>query len=76
MKFEIVFRGKLIGDVTKKQAIVRLAKLFKTEPARLVKLFSGERVILKKGLDREVADKYRSVLRKAGMAVSVVIGQP
>lgn len=76
MSFEIVFRGKLIGEVTREQAIVRLAKLFKTEPARVAKLFSGQRVTLKKGLDRETADKYRTVLRKAGMAVSIVSVEP
>lgn len=76
MKYDIVFRGKLASGFDREQAMANLARLFKSDAARVAPLFSGKRVTIKKGVDRETGDKYRSALRKAGLMVALVRQAP
>ncbi|MEM6574150.1 MAG: hypothetical protein AAF736_07765 [Pseudomonadota bacterium] len=70
--YQIVFRGRVAPGTAPEQARENLAKLFKAQPEQVEKLFDGRRQVLKKGLEREAADRYRAALRKAGLIVSVV----
>ncbi len=70
--FQVVFRGKTVSELSEEQVAVRLAALFKREPAAMRSLFDGERKILKRGLSRDKANHYREVLKKAGALVAVV----
>jgi hypothetical protein len=70
--FDIVFQGKLVAGVDAGQARADLARLFKTDPARIERLFSGQRVLLKKGLDATSADNYRRALAQAGAEVELI----
>ena len=71
--YQIVFRGRIVPGVDEQTARATLARLFKTDIASIERLFNGQRQILKKGLAREQADKYRAALRGAGLMVSVVL---
>ncbi|WP_461481495.1 hypothetical protein [Porticoccus sp.] len=70
-RYEVVFRG----DVVPGQAIVevkqRLAELFAAEPARIDGMFSGRPVVVKRNLDRELAQRYQASMRKAGAVVDI-----
>lgn len=70
--FDVVFRGHLAAGADEADVKAALARLFKSTPAQIERLFSGKRVVIKKNLDREQADKYREVLRNAGAKVSLV----
>ena len=70
--YQIVFRGRVAPGHDEATARANMAKLFKVDAERVDQLFSGGRQVLKRGLDRESADRYRGVLRKAGVIVSIV----
>lgn len=70
--YQVVFRGRLVPGQDPDLVKQNLAKLFKVDEARIGQMFSGKRQVLKKGLDRETADKYRALLKKAGAIVAVV----
>lgn len=70
--FNVVFKGELVKGATAEQVKNNIAKLFKADPAKLEHLFAGGAVIIKKGLDLAGADKYESVLRRAGAIIELV----
>ncbi|MCR8923294.1 hypothetical protein NO559_10950 [Dasania sp. GY-MA-18] len=67
--YDVYFTGKLVDEVTPEQAQQAVAKLFKTQPAKISHLFNGQTHVLKRGLDKESALKYKSALRKAGLSI-------
>lgn len=71
-QFNVIFKGDLVKGASVEQVKNNLAKLFKADPAKLDHLFAGKAVIIKKGLDLAGADKYESVLRRAGAIVELV----
>lgn len=71
-KFNVIFKGDLVKGASVEQVKNNLAKLFKADPAKLDHLFAGKAVIIKKGLDLAGADKYESVLRRAGAIVELM----
>jgi hypothetical protein len=64
--YDIVFSGAVAPDRKLAQVKLELARLFKTDSAAVERLFCGRPVIIKKGLDRPTAEKYKAVLEKAG----------
>ena len=70
--YEVVFRGKLVRGMTQPQVVANLARLFKTSPERIERLFSGGRHVLKSGLTEAQAHRYRQALKQAGAIVVVV----
>lgn len=70
--FAIVFRGRLQTGADPAEVRANLAKLFNIDAARVEQMFSGQPVIIKKGLDLLAADKYKAVLAKAGALVDAI----
>jgi hypothetical protein len=64
--FDIVFRGQIIKSVEIEEVKTNLAALFKSSPEDIDKLFTGNEVSIKRGLDYMTAMKYQSSLKKAG----------
>lgn len=64
--YDIVFSGAVAPGRELAAVKLELARLFKTDTAAIERLFCGRPVIIKKGLDRQTADKYRAVMEKAG----------
>jgi len=64
--FEVVFDGKLVEGASVDQVKQNVATLFRVEVAKVERLFSGERVVIKKGIDEAAAKKYQLALLKAG----------
>ncbi|NVJ51365.1 MAG: hypothetical protein HWE11_13325, partial [Gammaproteobacteria bacterium] len=68
-KFDIVFAGRIVPSKTEAEVKQNLARLFKTQPENIERLFSGQEVSIKKGLDYAQAMKYQSALKQAGALV-------
>lgn len=71
-QYQVVFRGGIAPDAHIEEVKANLAKLFKTDDARIERLFSGKAVVLKKNLRKEDGERYRILLEKAGALCDVV----
>src|SRR5690606_7638217 len=68
--FDAYLTGELTPGTTPDAAALRLAHLFKSKPEAVSKLLTGKPQLLKRGLTREAALKYRHALQQAGVAVT------
>lgn len=71
-RFDVVFSGKLQAGVDAAQVRENLARLFKTESAKLAHLFTGQAVPIKRGVDAATALQYQAALAKAGALVELI----
>ncbi len=69
--FEIAFQGEIIDGADLEQVKLRLGQMFKADAERVQKMFSGQRVTIKKQADAGMVAKYRAAFEKAG-AVCIV----
>lgn len=69
--FDIVFRGDIVLGHSIADVKARLGQLFKIDAAKVETLFSGGAMPLKRNLDQATAEKYRTVLTKAGAQVQL-----
>ena len=65
--YQIVVTGELVDGAYLPEVKVKLAALFKMPAEKLDPLFSGKRVVIKKGLEAEAAGKYVAAVRAAGL---------
>jgi hypothetical protein len=68
--YDVYLTGKLAADVTIDTASQRLAALFKSTPAAMAGMLNGKPQLLKRGVDKATALKYREALQKAGVEVA------
>ena len=68
--YQIVVTGELLDGAYLPEVKVKLAALFKTPAEKLDPLFSGKRVVIKKGLGAEAAEKYVAAVRSVGLVCS------
>ncbi|MEE4360020.1 MAG: hypothetical protein V2I63_00700 [Pseudomonadales bacterium] len=69
--FEVLFRGEIYASVDPVQARTDMARLFRQQPERVMRLFDGRVWVLKDGLDRETAERYQVELAKIGLISEV-----
>ena len=69
--FDIVFFGILQPGKDKEAVMQNMAKLFKTEPARLAPYFAGGRKVIKGNVDAATADKYQAALENVGLVIKL-----
>lgn len=65
-RFKIVFDGELMPEVALETAKDNLARLFKSDRARINSLFSGSPIAIKRDLHESEADQYLAALQRAG----------
>lgn len=70
-KFEVAFSGEIADGADLEQVKVRVGQMFKADASKLAHLFSGKRVVIKKDIDHQTAEKYRTALNKAGALCEV-----
>jgi len=73
--YDIFFAAQLVDGFDHADVRDNLAKLFKANDATLEKLFSGKPQLIKRGIDKAGALKYKAALQKAG-AIALVRAQP
>ncbi len=69
--FEIAFEGEIVAGADLETVKLRIGQMFKADAERVQKLFSGQRVTIKKQADAGMVAKYRAAFEKAG-AVCIV----
>ncbi|WPL18523.1 Tfp pilus assembly protein, major pilin PilA [Thiorhodovibrio winogradskyi] len=70
--FDVLFSGDLAGSASSEHVKQRLAQMFKLNEASVERLFSGQRVFVKRGLDHATAERFREVFNQAGALAEVV----
>jgi hypothetical protein len=66
MLFEVAFSGQIHNDAELDEVKAHIARMFKADEATIARLFSGKRIVIKKNLTAEAADKYSIAFTKAG----------
>jgi uncharacterized protein YdgA (DUF945 family) len=64
--YKVVFSGQIQEGADLEVVKARIAKMFKANEATIERLFSGKRIVIKKDLSAEAADKYSIAFTKAG----------
>lgn len=72
--YKVIFSGAIAPGAEPEKVKRNVAALFKVPPERIVPLFSGKPVVLKKNLDKATALKYIVALKRAGALARVVDG--
>ncbi|MCK5639998.1 MAG: hypothetical protein KAJ19_04350, partial [Gammaproteobacteria bacterium] len=70
--FAVAFSGQLVEGADPAQVRTNLAQLFKLDATKVEHLFSGKRVVIKKGVDQQTAGKYKLALHKAGAVAEII----
>jgi len=65
--YQIVVTGELVEGTYLPDVKTKLAALFKTPSEKLDPLFSGKRVVIKKGLGEDAARQYQAAVQRAGL---------
>ena len=65
-QFEIAFSGQIREGADLQEVKARIGKMFKADGAKLDRLFSGQRIVIKANVDQQTAQKYQSALLSAG----------
>ncbi len=65
-KYDLIFEGKVAEGQNRSAVAKNLMNLLKTDQDGVKRLFSGEPAVIKKGMDRETAMKYKQAVNKAG----------
>mgnify|MGYP001812321289 FL=1 len=71
-EYQVVFRGKIVPGMRSEDVKANLVSVFKTDDARIERLFSGKTMVLKKGLERAEGERYCALLEKAGALCELV----
>jgi TM2 domain-containing membrane protein YozV/Tfp pilus assembly major pilin PilA len=74
--YRIIFEGKIVEGFDEDTAKANLQRLFKTDRASVEKLFSGKRVVLKKGITAAEVQNYHGALNNAGLRFTAEAEQP
>jgi hypothetical protein len=70
-RFDIYFAGELLPDHAPEAVRQWLGAQFKLQGAALERLFSGQPVRIKQGVDPDTAGRYRAAFRKAGALLDI-----
>jgi len=64
--YEVTFSGEIQQGARLDEVKARIARMFKADEVTIARLFSGKRIVIKKNLSAEAADKYSIAFTKAG----------
>lgn len=65
-RFNVVFAGETVAGADPARVRENLAAAFRMDVSKVEALFSGKRVVVKKGADQATAMKFRAVMKQAG----------
>ena len=69
--FDVVFFGILQPGKDKESVMQNMAKLFKTDAAKLTPYFAGGRKVIKGKINATSADKYKTALENVGLVIKI-----
>ncbi len=70
-QFDIFFSGQMIEGEAEDEVRTKVGRIFKANSKQLERLFSGQAVKIKSGVDLDSAVKYRIAFRNAGALVDI-----
>ncbi|MEC5384226.1 hypothetical protein VVD49_00755 [Uliginosibacterium sp. H3] len=73
VSFKVVFWGKTIKGYNKAQVMRAVPRRLRVDEAQVVRLFSGGKAVLKRGVSAEVGGRYVTELARIGMQVELEI---
>lgn len=68
--YDIYFTGSLVESTDPQAAQASFARMFKASPEAVSRFFNGKPQIVKRGVDKAEALKFKAALHKAGMMVA------
>ena len=69
--FEIAISGEILDGENSADVKARVGKMFNADEAKIAHLFSGNRIVIKKNVDQQTAEKYKIALNKAGAVCEI-----
>lgn len=69
--FNVVFEGRTLPGIPQEEGIKTLAGLLQKTPDEIAHLFNARPRVIKSGVSRETALKYRKTLQNAGLACNI-----
>jgi len=76
-EYKVVFTGRLLDGFDRDDVVSNLTAKTNLDQQRAEKLIDGDKkVVLKKGLDREAAEKFSELFQIAGMEIRLVSQDP
>jgi hypothetical protein len=72
-RYEVIFYGQIHEDAELNAVKARIGSMFKADEVTLARLFSGKRIVIKKNLSAEAADKYSIAFAKAGAICELAV---
>ncbi len=70
-RFDIFFSGKIIEGQAEDEVRTKVGRIFKANEKQLERLFSGQTIKIKSGVDLDNAVKYRVAFRDAGALIDI-----
>ncbi|MFC1601941.1 hypothetical protein ACFL3U_00045 [Pseudomonadota bacterium] len=70
-KFDILFSGQIMEGQDEAEVRTKVGHIFKANEKQLERLFSGQAVKIKSGVDLDSAVKYRVAFRNAGALIDI-----
>lgn len=71
-QFEIAFSGQILPGAQLEEVKAAIARMFQADATLLARLFSGQRVVIKKDLDAAGVAKYQGAFQRAGAVLEVL----
>jgi hypothetical protein len=71
-RYDIFFSGSILDGQDPATVREKIGKMFRADAAQLERLFSGQPVKVKAGVDQDMAIKYRVAFREAGALIDIV----
>ena len=75
-RYSIIFTGKLVQGIAPATVLENLARLFKSDAAKIRSIFSAPGAVIRKDLDAETARRYVAALKSAGAVCGIQGTQP
>lgn len=75
-EYRVIFAGAVLEGFALEAVKQTAGERLKASPQQVDRLFSGRNAVLKKGLSREMGERYVAELRRIGMMVELDIQQP
>ncbi len=75
-EYKVVFTGRLLDGFDREDVIANLTAKTNLDRQRVEKLIDGEKkIVLKKGLDRNSAEKFSDLFQKSGLEIQLIATQ-
>ena len=72
-RYEVIFYGQIHQDAELNAVKAKIGSMFKADEVMLARLFSGKRIVIKRNLSAEAADKYSIAFAKAGAICELAV---